>query len=158
MTTKVAILNFLVGLAGLLIASKALVWGATGIATVLGVSELIIGLTIVAIGTSLPELAASVVSALKNQHDIAIGNILGSNVFNILAVLAMPALIMPSATDSALLQRDFSVMALLFILLFIFARFAKDGRIGRNAGSLMLLVYITYNSLLAYQSTVGIAA
>jgi cation:H+ antiporter len=158
MTTKVAILNFLVGLSGLLIASKALVWGATGIATVLGVSELIIGLTIVAIGTSLPELAASVVSALKNQHDIAIGNILGSNVFNILAVLAMPALIMPSATDSALLQRDFSVMALLFILLFIFARFAKDGRIGRNAGSLMLLVYITYNSLLAYQSTVGIAA
>ena len=158
MTTKTATLNFIVGLAGLLIASKVLVWGATGIAIVLGVSELIIGLTIVAIGTSLPELAASVVSALKNQHDIAIGNILGSNVFNILAVLAMPALIMPSATENALLQRDFSVMVLLFILLFIFARFGKGGRIGRNAGTLMLLVYITYNSLLAYQSTVGIVA
>ena len=158
MTTKTATLNFIVGLAGLLIASKVLVWGATGIAIVLGVSELIIGLTIVAIGTSLPELAASVVSALKNQHDIAIGNILGSNVFNILAVLAMPALIMPSATENALLQRDFSVMVLLFILLFIFACFGKGGRIGRNAGTLMLLVYITYNSLLAYQSTVGIVA
>ena len=158
MTTKTATLNFIVGLAGLLIASKVLVWGATGIAIVLGVSELIIGLTIVAIGTSLPELAASVVSALKNQHDIAIGNILGSNVFNILAVLAMPALIMPSATGNALLQRDFSVMVLLFILLFIFACFGKGGRIGRNAGTLMLLVYITYNSLLAYQSTVGIVA
>ena len=158
MTTKIAIFNFLVGLAGLLLASKVLVWGATGIAIVLGVSELVIGLTIVAIGTSLPELAASVVSALKNQHDIAIGNILGSNVFNILAVLAMPALIMPSATDNALLSRDFFVMTLLFVLLFIFARFGKDGRIGRNAGTLMLLVYITYNSLLAYQSTVGIPA
>jgi len=157
-TTKTATLNFMVGLAGLLIASKVLVWGATGIAIVLGVSELIIGLTIVAIGTSLPELAASVVSALKNQHDIAIGNILGSNVFNILAVLAMPALIMPSATENALLPRDFSVMVLLFILLFIFAHFAKGGRIGRNAGTLMLLVYITYNSLLVYQSTVGIVA
>lgn len=158
MTTKAATLNFIVGLAGLLIASKVLVWGATGIAVVLGVSELVIGLTIVAIGTSLPELAASVVSALKNQHDIAIGNILGSNVFNILAVLAMPALIMPSATENALLSRDFFVMTLLFILLFIFARFGKGGRIGRNAGTLMLLVYITYNSLLAYQSTVGIVA
>ena len=158
MATKIAILNFIVGLFALLIGSKALVWGATGIAVILGVSELIIGLTIVAIGTSLPELAASVVSALKNQHDIAIGNILGSNVFNILAVLAMPALIMPSATDNALLQRDFAVMALLFIMLFVFARFGKAGRIGRSAGTLMLLVYITYNSLLAYQSTVGIVA
>ncbi len=158
MATKIAILNFIVGLFALLIGSKALVWGATGIAVILGVSELIIGLTIVAIGTSLPELAASVVSALKNQHDIAIGNILGSNVFNILAVLAMPALIMPSATDNALLQRDFAVMALLFIMLFVFARFGKAGRIGRSAGTLMLLVYITYNSLLAYQSTLGIVA
>ena len=158
MPTKIAVLNFIVGLFALLIGSKALVWGATGIAVILGVSELIIGLTIVAIGTSLPELAASVVSALKNQHDIAIGNILGSNVFNILAVLAMPALIMPSATDNALLQRDFAVMALLFIMLFVFARFGKAGRIGRSAGTLMLLVYITYNSLLAYQSTVGIVA
>jgi cation:H+ antiporter len=158
MTTQQSFINFAIGLTGLLIGSKALVWGATGVATLLGVSELIIGLTIVAIGTSLPELAASVISALKHEHDIAIGNVLGSNIFNILAVLAMPGLIMPSATEDALLQRDFSVMALLFILLFLFASFGKGGRIGRVAGSLMLLVYLAYNSLLAYQSMAGIPA
>ena len=115
----------------------------------LGVSELIIGLTIVAIGTSLPELAASIMSALKNEHDLAIGNILGSNVFNILAVLAMPGLIMPAAIDSELLQRDFSIMILLFVLLFAFSKYVKAGRIGRIAGSILLLIYIAYNSLLA---------
>ncbi len=158
MTTQQSIFSFVIGLTSLLIGSKALVWGATGVATLLGVSELIIGLTIVAIGTSLPELAASVISALKNEHDIAIGNVLGSNVFNILAVLAMPGLIMPSETEDAVLQRDFVAMVLLFILLFLFARFGKDGKIGRLAGLIMLLVYVTYNSLLAYQSTVGITA
>ena len=158
MTTQQATIKFLIGLIALLIGSKALVWGATGIAIQLGVSELVIGLTIVAIGTSLPELAASIMSALKNEHDLAIGNILGSNVFNILAVLAMPGLIMPAAIDSELLQRDFSIMILLFVLLFAFSKYVKAGRIGRIAGSILLLIYIAYNSLLAYQSTVGIVA
>jgi len=158
MTTRQSTISFIIGLVSLLIGSKALVWGATGVATLLGVSELIIGLTIVAIGTSLPELAASVLSALKNEHDIAIGNVLGSNVFNLLAVLAMPGLIMPSAVEDAVLHRDFLIMALLFVLLFLFSRFGKNGRIGRVAGSIMLLVYIAYNSLLAYQSTTGIVA
>jgi cation:H+ antiporter len=158
MTTRQATTSFLIGLTALLIGSKALVWGATGVATLLGVSELVIGLTIVAIGTSLPELAASIMSALKNEHDLAIGNILGSNVFNILAVLAMPGLIMPTAIDDELLQRDFSVMVLLFILLFAFSKYGKAGRIGRIAGGILLLIYIAYNSLLAYQSMVGIAA
>jgi len=158
MTTRQSTISFIIGLVSLLIGSKALVWGATGVATLLGVSELIIGLTIVAIGTSLPELAASVISALKNEHDIAIGNVLGSNVFNLLAVLAMPGLIMPSAIEDAVLQRDFLMMVLLLVLLFLFSRFGKNGRIGRVAGSIMLLVYIAYNSLLAYQSTTGIAA
>ena len=158
MTTQQATIKFLIGLIALLIGSKALVWGATGIAIQLGVSELVIGLTIVAIGTSLPELAASIMSALKNEHDLAIGNILGSNVFNILAVLAMPGLIMPAAIDSELIQRDFSIMILLFVLLFAFSKYVKAGRIGRIAGSILLLIYIAYNSLLAYQSTVGIVA
>lgn len=158
MTTQQASMNFIIGLAALLIGSKALVWGATGIATLLGVSELVIGLTIVAIGTSLPELAASIMSARKNEHDLAIGNILGSNVFNILAVLAMPGLIMPAAIDNEVLHRDFPVMVLLFILLFAFSKYGKGGRIGRIAGGILLLIYIAYNSLLAYQSTVGIAA
>jgi len=157
MTTQKAVMYFVVGLVALLVGSKALVWGATGIAHQLGISDLVIGLTIVAIGTSLPELAASVVSALKNEHDIAVGNVLGSNIFNLLAVLAMPGLIAPSETDPMLLYRDFSFMAVLAVGLYLFARFCRGGRIGRFAGTLMLMVYIGYNGLLAYQNTPGLS-
>jgi len=155
MTIKQAILSFILGLAALLIGSKALVWGAIGVAQLLGVSDLIIGLTIVAIGTSLPELAASIISALKNEHDIAVGNIIGSNMFNILAVLAMPGLIMPTQVDPALLQRDFPFMIALFAMLYLFARTGKVGHLGRFSGVIMLTVYIAYNGLLAYQSMPG---
>jgi cation:H+ antiporter len=155
LSTKQSIVWFLIGLASLLVGSKLLVWGATGIAQLLGVSDLIIGLTVVAIGTSLPELAASVISALKNEHDIAVGNVIGSNIFNILAVLAMPGLINPSNFDAELINRDYSFMAGLFVMLFIFAVTGKGGRIGRLAGSAMLLVYVAYTCLLAYQSTNG---
>jgi cation:H+ antiporter len=157
MKTSKAILFFVIGLAALLIGSKALVYGASGIAHLFGVSDLVIGLTIVAIGTSLPELAASVISALKNEHDIAIGNILGSNMFNLLAVLAMPGIIAPSVVSSEMLYRDVSVMIALFVMLFIFSSTGKGGRIGRVAGSLLLLVYVAYNALLAYQSTTGLS-
>jgi len=157
MTTGKATWLFVIGLVSLLLGSKSLVWGATGIAHMLGVSDLIIGLTIVAIGTSLPELAASVISALKNEHDIAVGNILGSNIFNLLAVLAMPGLIAPSSVDPMLLYRDFPFMILLALGLYLFARFCSHGRIGRGAGILMLLVYIGYNGLLAYQNTPGLS-
>ena len=155
MTIKQSILSFIIGLTALLIGSKTLVWGATGIAQLLGVSDLIIGLTIIAIGTSLPELAASVVSALKNEHDIAVGNILGSNMFNTLAVLAMPGLIMPSHLEPALLQRDFPFMIALFVMLYFFARIGKTGHLGRFSGLAILTVYIAYNGLLAYQSMSG---
>jgi len=157
MTTQQASFSFVIGLTTLLLGSKALVWGASEIALSLGVSELVIGLTIVAIGTSLPELAASVTSVLKNEHDLAIGNIVGSNIFNILAVLAMPGLIMPSQTDPQLLLRDFSIMVLLFVLLYLFAKLSPNGQIGRSAGALMLLIYIVYNGFLAYQSTAGLS-
>jgi cation:H+ antiporter len=156
MSTKKAVLSFIIGLTALLVGSKSLVWGATGIAQLLGVSDLIIGLTIVAIGTSLPELAASIISALKNEHDIAVGNILGSNMFNLLAVLAMPGLIAPSVLDPMILVRDFPVMIALTLALFLFAYFGKNGRMGRVAGSLMLVSYIGYNALLAVQSSQGI--
>jgi cation:H+ antiporter len=131
--------------------AKLLVWGATGVAQLLGISDLVIGLTVVAIGTSLPELAACISSALKNEHDIAVGNILGSNIFNLLAVLAMPGLIHPSKVDSLLLTRDFSFMIGLTIVLYLFARFCLKGRLGRPVGLLLLLVYTGYISLLAYQ-------
>jgi cation:H+ antiporter len=157
MSTGKAIMFFMVGLIALLVGSKLLVWGATGIAQMLGVSELIIGLTIVAIGTSLPELAASVVSALKNEHDIAVGNVLGSNIFNLVAVLAMPGLIAPSQIDPMLLYRDYPFMIGLAVALFLFARFSAHGRLNRLTGVLILLVYIGYNALLAYQSMNGTA-
>jgi cation:H+ antiporter len=157
MSTGKASWYFTIGLASLLVGSKSLVWGASGIATLLGVSDLIIGLTIVAIGTSLPELAASVISALKHEHDIAVGNILGSNIFNLLAVLAMPGLIAPSNVDPMLLYRDFPFMIGLAVGLFLFARYCSQGRIGRVAGALLLVVYIGYNSLLAYQNMPGIS-
>jgi len=157
MTTRQSILSFIIGLTALLIGSKALVWGATGVAYLLGVSDLIIGLTIVAIGTSLPELAATIISALKNEHDIAVGNIIGSNMYNLLAVLAMPGLIQPSNIDPSLLNRDFPFMIGLFVLLYLFAR-SNKGHIGRFAGVAMLFIYIAYNGLLAYQSMSGIPA
>ena len=157
MTAKQATFYFVIGLVSLLIGSKSLVWGATGIAHLLGVSDLIIGLTIVAIGTSLPELAASVMSALKNEHDIAVGNILGSNIFNILAVLAMPGLIAPSHIDPMLLYRDLPFMIGLSVGLYLFARYSANGRIGRVAGLLMLFVYVSYNGLLVYQNTPGLS-
>ncbi len=156
MSTPKAVASFLIGLTALLIGSKALVWGATGVAHLLGVSDLVIGLTIVAIGTSLPELAASVISALKNEHDIAIGNILGSNMFNLLAVLAMPGLIQASSIDPMLLIRDFSFMFVLTIALYLFAKTGRQGKIGRVAGTLMLVTYIGYNGLLAYQNSQGV--
>ena len=102
-----SLLISIIGLAVLIGSSKMLVWGAIGIATALGVSELVIGLTIVAIGTSLPELAASISSVRKGHHDIAIGNILGSNIFNLATVLPLPALIAPSMTDSNIMSRDY---------------------------------------------------
>ena len=158
MTTPQSIISFTIGLTALLIGSKSLVWGATGVATLFGISDLIIGLTIVAIGTSLPELAASVISALKNQHDIAVGNIIGSNKFNILAVLAMPGLIHPSQLDPNILQRDIPVMMALFAMLYLFARIGKNGKLNRFAGSFLLVSYIAYNVLLAYQSSAGMPA
>lgn len=135
------------GLILLLGSSKLLVWGATGIATELGVSELVIGLTIVAIGTSLPELAASLASALKGHHDLALGNIIGSNLFNLLAVLAIPALIAPPTIDNTTLYRDYGVMlALTFGLAAIaYGKIAlKKHSFGIFAGSLLLLSYFGY--------------
>lgn len=152
MTTGKSVVFFVTGLIALLIGSRSLIWGATGIAEMLGVSDLVIGLTIVAIGTSLPELAASIVSALKGEHDLAVGNILGSNIFNLLAVLAMPGLIAPSDVDEQLIWRDFPVMIALTVALFLFARFCSHGRLGRPIGALLLLVYIGYAGLLGYQS------
>ncbi|MDT8282187.1 MAG: calcium/sodium antiporter [Gammaproteobacteria bacterium] len=139
------------GLILLTISSKILVWGAVNIATAFGVSELIIGLTIIAVGTSLPELAASITSALKNEHDIALGNVIGSNLFNTLGVLAIPGLIKPGGLQEDILYRDLPVVLALTIALFIMAYgFRGEGRLNRLEGGLLLSAFIAYQILLFF--------
>lgn len=155
MSATAAVLTLLLGLVVLVASSRLLVWSATEIATALGVSDLIIGLTIVALGTSLPELAASIAAARKGEHDIAIGNVAGSNMFNLLGVLALPGIIAPGAFDPSILTRDYPTMILLTVLLWFFASnfsLRKGGVITRAEGSLLLLIYIAYMGLLSYQA------
>ncbi|GAB6041748.1 calcium/sodium antiporter [Endothiovibrio diazotrophicus] len=149
MSMAVALIWLAVGLLVLLGSSKLLVWGAVAIAHSFGVSDLVIGLTIVAIGTSLPELAASVMGAMRGEHDVAIGNVIGSNMFNLLAVLGLPGALAPGAVDPDVLARDYPVMIGLTIALFATAYgFRGAGRINRIEGALLLAVWIGYQGYL----------
>lgn len=151
MSLRRAVFWLITGLTALLISSKILVWGAVSIAVELGISDIIIGLTIVALGTSLPELAASIMAVRKGEHDIALGNVIGSNMFNLLAVAGLAGIIAPANIEPALLYRDWSVMALLTLVLLIMAYgFKKQGRVNRFEGSLLVLSYVAYNVYLAY--------
>ena len=154
MSLKLGIIWLIVGLVLLALGSRILVGGAIYIATALGVSKMIIGLTIIAIGTSLPELAASIMSARKGQHGIALGNIIGSNVFNLLGVMAIPALINPVVIEADALWRDYGLMLLLtlFILALGF-KARRGGTISRLMGSLLLLIYVMYMLLLYTNAT-----
>jgi cation:H+ antiporter len=149
--TSHALFWLITGLIMLTVSSKILVWGAVNIATELGVSELIIGLTVIAIGTSLPELAASITGALKNEDDIAIGNVIGSNLFNTLGVLAIPGIISPSILNEEVLNRDLAVVFSLTIMLFVMAYgFRGEGRINRFEGGILLSSFIAYQILLFF--------
>jgi len=148
LTTSKAIFWLLIGLALLIASSRLLVWGAVEIATIMGVSELIIGLTIVAIGTSLPELAATVASALKKQHDIALGNIVGSNIFNLGAVMAIPGLVSPISIEADAFSRDYMAMLAVTILLVAFCLWQRPARISRIEGGLLTAAYAGYLYLL----------
>jgi cation:H+ antiporter len=135
----------------LLGSSRLLLWGAVSIAEEMGISDLVIGLTIVALGTSLPELAATVMSAIKGEHDIALGNVIGSNIFNLLVVLGLPGLIKPGIIDSEVLTRDYPVMIGLTLALFIVAYgFRGPGRINRIEGAILVLAFCTYQTLLYF--------
>jgi len=145
LSTGQAIFWAVLGLVALVLSSRLLVWGAVDIARDLGVSDLVIGLTIIAIGTSLPELAASVMSALKGEDDMAVGNIIGSNMFNLLAVLALPGLIAPGVLAPEVLQRDFPVVVALTLVLFLMAYgFRGPGRINRLEGGVLLASFVGY--------------
>jgi len=149
MATAKALFWTMAGLIILVLGSRLLVWGAVNIAQAMGISDLVIGLTIVAIGTSLPELAATLVSAMKKEHDMALGNVLGSNMFNLLAVLGIPGIISPFTIDSEVIYRDFPIMLLVTVMLWVFSYgFGKPGRINRIEGGVFLILFGAYLILL----------
>jgi cation:H+ antiporter len=150
MPLKRALLWLAIGLVLLILSSRVLVWGAVSIAQTLGVSDLIIGLTIVAVGTSLPELAASVIAARKGEHDIAIGNIVGSNMFNLLAVIGIAGIIAPMPEIPAeVMTRDWPMMMAGTVALFVMGfGFRGEGRINRIEGAILLLTFIAYSAYL----------
>ncbi|HRP88250.1 MAG TPA: calcium/sodium antiporter, partial [Gammaproteobacteria bacterium] len=138
-----------IGLVVLLTGSNLLVWGAQNLAVAFGVSELVIGLTVVAIGTSLPELAVSIVSAFKGEHDMAIGNIIGSNLFNSLAVIGVAGLIHPAVFELELLTAHLPVMIGLTLALFLMTyNFGGQSRIGRVEGAILLGAFLCYHTWL----------
>ena len=153
MSTLQSIMWFCLGLVLLLIGSRLLVTGAVDIAKAFGVSDLVIGLTIVAVGTSLPELATSIASALKGEHEMAVGNILGSNLYNLLAVLSIPGLVSPGPVEQEVLQRDMPVMLGLTLALVLMGtgRHGK-GSINRLAGAILLLAFVAYQCWVYYES------
>lgn len=145
MPLRGAVVALCVGLVALIVSSRLLVWGAVELARGFGVSDLVIGLTIVAVGTSLPELASSLIAARKGEHDIALGNVLGSNLFNTLAVVGIAGSIAPMSFGPEVLSRDVLVMALLTASLFVFGYgFRGPGRINRVEGGLLLVAYLAY--------------
>jgi cation:H+ antiporter len=148
----------LVGLVLLIVSSRLLVWGAVSIARGFGVSDLLIGLTIVAVGTSLPELASSLIAVRRNEHDIALGNVLGSNLFNTLAVVGIAGSIHPLEVGPEVMSRDIVVMTGLTVSLFLFGygfRGPGRGRINRFEGAALLACYIGYTVVLARSAFVG---
>jgi cation:H+ antiporter len=149
MPIRRAVFWLVVGLAFLIVSSRILVWGAVEIAHGFGISDLFIGLTIVAVGTSLPELASSVIAARKGEHDIALGNILGSNLFNTLAVVGIAGTIQPLVVGPEVFNRDILVMAALTLSLFVIGYgFRGPGRINRIEGALLLVCYVGYTAYL----------
>jgi len=144
-----ALFWLIAGLILLIISSRILVWGAVEIAQNFGVSDLIIGLTIVAVGTSLPELASAIIAARKGEHDIALGNVIGSNLFNTLAVVGIAGAIHPIAVGSEVFRHVLPVMAALTLSLFIIGYgFRGPGRINRIEGAVLVICYIVYTAYL----------
>ncbi|NBI43547.1 calcium/sodium antiporter [[Haemophilus] felis] len=150
MPIKKAIFWLILGLLLLMASSQLLVWGAIQVAQYFGVSDLVIGLTVVAVGTSLPEVAASIAAARKSEVDLAIGNIIGSNLYNTLAVVGLAGVIHPIQVEEAVLSRDMLVMSALTLGIFIFSlkAFLMKGRIGRLAGGSLFFSYVVYTIFL----------
>jgi len=146
-----ALMWLVIGLVLLLVSSRMLVWGAVFIAQSLGISDLVIGLTVVAIGTSLPELASALAAVKKNEHDLILGNIIGSGIFNTLAVVGLAATIHPLAVEPAVLYRDWTLMTALTLGLMLmgFGLTGKRSIISRLDGVILCLIYVGYAAFLA---------
>ena len=133
----------------LVVSSRVLVWGAVETAEALGVSDLVIGLTVVAVGTSLPELASSLTAIRRKEHDIALGNVIGSNLFNTLAVVGIAGLIHGFPVPRQVLTRDMPFMLLLTVaLVFVCAGFGRKGRVNRVEGGALLVAFLGYTGYL----------
>ncbi|PCI41600.1 MAG: calcium/sodium antiporter [Moraxellaceae bacterium] len=140
-----------IGLIVLIISSKALVWGASELALEFGISKTLIGLTLVSVGTSLPELAAAIASALKKHTELAIGNVIGSNIFNLLTVLPLPGLLAPGAISENIFDRDYFVMLFLTLLVIALVFMGKSHKITAIKGIMLLTIYFGYYAVL-YQT------
>ncbi|MEQ6890404.1 calcium/sodium antiporter [Halomonas sp. CS7] len=137
-----------VGLVLLVISSRVLVWGAVAIAQGFGVSDLVIGLTVVAVGTSLPELASSISALRRGEHDLVLGNVVGSNLFNTLGVVGLAAVIAPIQAGGEVLLRDWSLMMVMTVILAVFAMGwrGRAGRINRVEGAVLLAMFLGYTA------------
>lgn len=153
MSTSRALAWTLTGLLVLVGSSKLLVWGAVNIATMLGISELIIGLTIVALGTSLPELAAAIAGARKGEPDLVLGNVVGSNLFNSLAVIGLPALMTDFSISPTAISRDLPVVLVLTGLLYLLSHIPRNSCcvLTRGKGFILLSCFVLYQGFLYYQ-------
>ncbi|CAD2223363.1 putative calcium/sodium:proton antiporter [Pseudoalteromonas sp. 3J6] len=150
--TKKAVFWLVVGMILLPVSSHFLVGSAVDIAKYFGLSNLVIGLTIIAIGTSLPELAASIAGVLKNEDDLALGNIVGSNIFNILAVLPLAGLINPSVIDASVANRDVIIMiGATLALIAMSLNFRGQRRINRVEGGLLIVAFMIYQGYIFSQ-------
>ena len=150
LSLKPAIIWTIVGLVLLIASSRVLVWGAVEMAVLFGVSDLLIGLTVVAVGTSLPELASSIIAIRRKEHDIALGNVIGSNLFNTLAVVGIAGMIAPIDTPPEILYRDLPVMFGFTALLVLFCYgFGRQGRVNRIEAGVLIAGFVGYTSYLA---------
>lgn len=151
-----AVFSLLLGLVLLVLSSRAIVFGAVELATFWGLSELVIGLTIVAVGTSLPELVASIVAARRGESDMALGNIVGSNLFNTLGVVGLAAIISPMAVEPSILSRDMLMVGIMTAMLFILSIVALKQKTSlyRPAGIILLTTFVIYTFWLIQTATI----
>ncbi|MBB3140687.1 calcium/sodium antiporter [Halomonas organivorans] len=157
MSLKVALAWTALGLVLLVASSRLLVWGAVSIAQSLGVSDLVIGLTVVAVGTSLPELASSVSALRRREHDLVLGNVVGSNLFNTLGVVGLAAVIAPIEAGREVLLRDWSLMTAMTVMMVVFAMGwrGRPGRINRVEGGALLAMYVAYLGFMVHLVVTG---